>query len=194
MSRATGVLYVSPLPEQCSGQCTEGWGGYVCKCTSGWGGKDCSERLKPAKRFRGNGFALFNAGLSPIQLPWHNSLSFRTSQQDGLLMMVQIRKVGWSSLSLANGTLVYTIGDSKLELVTPRLNDGEWHHARVKWMLGEIWLNLDYGQHELTKHTSIGIQGNTMGKIYVGGTEQAIDGTASAPAFDGCIEVRNTLT
>lgn len=106
-------------------------------------------------------------------------------------MMVQVRKIGWSKLVLVNGTLEYTLGDSKLSLATPRLNDGEWHHASVKWMVGEIWLNLDYGQHELTQHTSIGIQGLNVGKVFVGGTEQKIDGTGSTKAFDGCIEVRN---
>ena len=178
-------------PCQQGGRCREGWGGYVCECTQGWGGKDCSQRLKPAKRFRGAGFAIYNAGLYPIQLPWHNSLSFRTAAPDGLLMMVQVRKVGWSTLSLVNGSLHYTLGDNRLALATPRLNDGGWHHASVKWMVGEIWLNLDYGQHELTQHTTIAIQGLNVGKVLVGGDEQKIDGTGSSTAFDGCIEVRN---
>ena len=178
-------------PCQNNGQCAEGWGGYVCKCNQGWGGKDCSQKLKPAKRFKGSGFAIYDVGLYPIQLPWLNSLSFRTTKPDGLLMMMEVRKIGWSQLTLVNGTLEYTLADTKLSIQTPRLNDGEWHHASVKWMLGEIWLNVDYGQHELTKHTSIGIQGLNVGKVYVGGTEQKIDGTGSTTPFDGCIEVRN---
>merc|ERR1719347_1452513 len=104
--------------------------------------------------------------------------------------MVQVRKIGWSQLALINGTLEYQLGDSILRLQTPRLNDGEWHHASVKWMVGEIWLNLDYGQHELTKNTAIGIQGLNIGKVFVGGTEQGNDGTgqSSVPALHGCIE------
>ena len=178
-------------PCQNSGQCVEGWGGYICKCTEGWGGKDCSQKLKPAKRFNGNGFAIFDAGLYPISLPWLNSLSFRTDQPDGLLMMMEVRKIGWSRLLLVNGTLEYSLGDTRLSIPTPRLHDGDWHHASVKWMVGEIWLNVDYGQHELTKHTGLGIQGLNVGKVYVGGTEQKIDGTGSTTPFDGCIEVRN---
>ena len=46
----------------------------------------------------------------------------------------------------------------ELRLPFFRLNDGEWHHASVKWMVGEVWLNLDYGQHEITQQTNIGIQ------------------------------------
>jgi cadherin EGF LAG seven-pass G-type receptor 1 len=132
----------------------------VCACPPGWGGKDCADKLKPAKRFRGssNGYAVFNAGLYPIQIPWMNSLSFRTKQRDGLLMLAQVRKVGWSRLELVNGSLEYSLADLRLRLNSPRLNDGEWHHASVKWMVGEVWLNLDYGQHELTKQSSVGIQ------------------------------------
>lgn len=201
-------------PCQNGGQCEEGWGGYVCRCAAGWGGRDCSQNLKPAKRFAGSGFAIYDAGLYPIALPWLNSLSFRTTQPDGLLMMMEVRKLGWSSLALANGTLQYSLGDTTLALATPRLNDGSWHHASVKvrdwsgnifirgadifstanifqWMLGEIWLNLDHGQHELTQHTQLGIQGRTVGKVYVGGTETEIDGTSPLPAFDGCVQVRN---
>ena len=179
-------------PCQNGGQCSEGWGGYKCKCNEGWGGKDCSQKLKPAKRFNGNGFAIYDVGLYPIALPWLNSLSFRTSQKNGLLMMMEIRKIGWSRLELINGTLEYSLGDARLAIPTPRLNDGEWHHASVKWMVGEIWLNVDFGQHELTQHTQLGIQGLTVGKVYVGGTEQKIDGTGSAVAFDGCIQVRKS--
>ena len=106
--------------------------------------------------------------------------------------MMEIRKIGWSRLELINGTLEYSLGDARLAIPTPRLNDGEWHHASVKWMVGEIWLNVDFGQHELTQHTQLGIQGLTVGKVYVGGTEQKIDGTGSAVAFDGCIQVRKS--
>ncbi len=151
----------SSHPCQNGGSCREGWGGYICACPPGWGGKDCADKLKPAKRFRGsssNGYAVFNAGLYPIQIPWMNSLSFRTKQRDGLLMLAQVRKVGWSRLELVNGSLEYSLADMRLRLNSPRLNDGEWHHASVKWMVGEVWLNLDYGQHELTKQSSVGIQ------------------------------------
>ena len=180
-------------PCQNGGACREGWGGYVCKCSPGWGGKDCGQKLKPAKRFRGNGFAIYDAGLFPIQLPWHNSLSFRTSRPDGLLMKVHIHKAGWSTLHLRNGTLEYVMGESVLNLVTPKLNDGDWHNVKVKWMLGEIWLNLDYGQHELTKQTTISIAGLNVKKVSVGGKEQNLDGTGAEKGFDGCIEVRNEL-
>jgi cadherin EGF LAG seven-pass G-type receptor 1 len=154
-------------PCQNGGQCREGWGGYVCRCPAGWGGKDCADKLKPARRFRakGNGFAVFNPGLYPIQIPWMNSLSFRTKEGEGLLMLAQIRKVGWSRLQLVNGSLEYTLAGLRLRLASPRLNDGEWHHASVKWMVGEVWLNLDYGQHELTKQSSIVIQVNEKKNI-----------------------------
>ena len=33
--------------------------------------------------------------------------------------------------------------------------------------------------------------GLNVGKVFVGGTEQKIDGTGTTAAFDGCIEVRN---
>ena len=145
-------------PCQNGGQCREGWGGYICRCPPGWGGKDCGDKLKPSRRYRGHGFVVFNPGLYPIQIPWMNSLSFRTKQADGLLMLAQVRKVGWSRLELVNGSLEYSLADLRLRLASPRLHDGEWHHASVKWMLGEVWLNLDYGQHELTKQSAVGIQ------------------------------------
>ena len=73
-------------------------------------------------------------------------------------MLAQVRKVGWSRLELVNGSLEYSLADLRLRLASPRLHDGEWHHASVQWMLGEVWLNLDYGQHELTKQSAVGIQ------------------------------------
>ena len=82
-------------------------------------------------------------------------------------------------------------GAAKVRASRKPLNDGNWHHASVKWMVGEIWVNVDYGQYELTQHTGLGIQGLNVGKVYVGGTEQKIDGTGSTTPFDGCIEVRN---
>ena len=42
--------------------------------------------------------------------------------------------------------------------ISPRLNDGSWHHVSVKWMSGEVWLNLDYGQYERTQRTNTQIQ------------------------------------
>ena len=36
-------------------------------------------------------------------------------------------------------------------------------------------------------------QGQTVGKVFVGGTEPNLDGTGTTVAFDGCIEVRDLL-
>ena len=44
----------------------------------------------------------------------------RTSKPDGLLMLLQVRKVGWATLRLVNGTLEYSLGDTRMSLVTPR--------------------------------------------------------------------------
>ena len=53
-----------------------------------------------------------------------------------------------------------------LSIYLSRLNKGDWHHVSVKWMSGEVWLNLDYGQFELTQRTNTQIQVNIYLYIY----------------------------
>lgn len=67
------------------------------------------------------------------------------------------------------------------------MNDGRWHNIEVKWMSGEIWLSLDYGDFEITRRTSEHISGQYVGTVSVGGTGPSSEGTIVG--FEGCIKV-----
>lgn len=56
-------------------------------------------------------------------------------------------------------------------------------------MKGEVWLNLDYGDHEITERTDDLIVGLYIDKISVGGVEPS-DATPNVKHFVGCIKVR----
>lgn len=46
--------------------------------------------VEVVKQFSGDGFLVFSPQLQTIQMPWFNSLSFRTRERFGLLMMILV--------------------------------------------------------------------------------------------------------
>ncbi|XP_037498235.1 protocadherin-like wing polarity protein stan isoform X1 [Rhipicephalus sanguineus] len=169
-------------PCQNGGTCSEGWNTFVCSCPLGFGGRDCSEGVEPVRRFDGDGFLVFNPLLRPIQFPWSLGLTFRTRATTGLLIHVHVGQSSEMSLHVEGGHLKYTIDGESLSLEDIRVNDGKWHNVAVKWMVGDVWLSLDYGQYEVSKEFAAAIQGLYVGKVSLGGLEE---GGAN---FYGCIQ------
>ena len=58
---------------------------------------------------------------------------------------------------------------------------------QIKWMEDEVWLNIDYGQYEITKRTSdsagAGIGGKIVTKVTVGNADDKVN------FFRGCLQV-----
>ncbi|XP_059482643.1 protocadherin-like wing polarity protein stan isoform X3 [Neocloeon triangulifer] len=167
------------------GKCKEGWGSFVCDCPEKWSGKDCSESSRLPWNFRGDGILSFNPLLRPIQLPWVNSLSIRTLQEEASLVSIQVGQNSTAMISISEGLIEYSYNSETVILHGKEVNDGQWHHVEVKWMMGEIWLGLDYGQHEVTMPIAAKIQGMYVGKIVIGGPESPI---AMRPSYEGCIQ------
>ncbi|XP_066994105.2 protocadherin-like wing polarity protein stan [Anabrus simplex] len=170
-------------------KCIEGWGTYLCECTEGWSGKDCSQAIKPPWRFQGDGVVSFNPLLRPISLPWLNALSVRTLQKDTFLMSIQIGQNSSAVLSLASGQVQYSYNGEVFTLRNGFVSDGKWHHIEVKWMSGEIWINLDYNQREMTMPVASKLQGLYVGKILIGGPDSTVGSlNTDYGYFEGCIQ------
>ncbi|KAJ4450280.1 hypothetical protein ANN_01700 [Periplaneta americana] len=179
------------LSNPCShgAKCTEGWGTYLCECLEGWSDKDCTQAIKPPWRFQGDGVLSFNPLLRPIQLPWLNALSVRTLQRDTFLMSIQVGQNSSAVLSLVNGQIQYSYNGESITLPNGFISDGRWHHIEVKWMSGEIWINLDYGQREVTASATSKLQGLYIGKILIGGPDASVGSlNADYGYFEGCIQ------
>ncbi|KAK7789529.1 hypothetical protein R5R35_000833 [Gryllus longicercus] len=172
-----------------AGHCLDGWGTYLCECAEGWSGKDCSRAIKPPWRFQGDGVLSFNPLLRPIQLPWLNALSVRTLQKDAFLMSIQIGQNSSAVLNLVSGQVQYSYNGETFVLSSGLVNDGHWHHIEVKWMSGELWINLDYGQREMTAPATSKLQGLYVGKILIGGPDTALGSlNVDYGYFEGCIQ------
>lgn len=182
-------LHCASNPCKHGGTCREGWGTFVCDCNDKWGSKDCSEAIKPAWRFRGDGVLSFNPLLRPIQLPWLNTLSVRTLQRDAFLMSIQIGQNSTALLSLEGGALVYSYNGDRVELPSA-VSDGDWHRIDVRWLPGEVWLGLDYEQRSAVGALPAKVQGLYVGKILIGGpdTEVPAGSGAALPRLDGCVQ------
>jgi cadherin EGF LAG seven-pass G-type receptor 1 len=167
------------------GKCIEGWSTFLCECPENWSGKDCSESVRPPWHFKGDGLLSFNPLLRPIQLPWINSLALRTLQRDAALLAVQVGQNSSALIALSSGTIQYSYNGEVVAIQGTPVNDGKWHHLEVKWMMGEIWLSLNYGQYEATFPMTAKIQGLYVGKIVIGGPDNP---TSLRPYFEGCIQ------
>lgn len=92
-----------------------------------------------------------------------------------------------SLLQIGDGFIQYNYGNTTVRIIETQVNDGKWHHVEVKWMKGEVWVNLDYGDHEITQRSDDQIVGLYIDKISVGGVEPS-DGS-NVKHFIGCIKV-----
>ena len=73
---------------------------------------------------------------------------------------------------------------------TEPLNDGKWHLVELKWMLGELWLNTDYGLHEKTVPVDSKLQGLYVEQVSVGGLQDP-EPKVNIEPFIGCIKVNH---
>lgn len=171
--------------------CREGWGKYVCECRDGFLGHDCSEREDTVKNFRGNGFLTFTPRLRPISIPWLVKVSFRTFQENGLILKIQLGQTSKIFIEVIKGRVRYMFNSQSLVIHDAKVNDGKWHSIEANWMINGIWLNLDYGQHEANRDFDGDIKGLYISKVSVGGqTEEDEIGDVTeykAPPFIGCI-------
>jgi len=53
-------------------------------------------------------------------------------------------------LQVLDGKIEYRINENASRIDSSPVSDGTWHNIEAKWMPGEIWISLDYGNHELT--------------------------------------------
>ncbi|KAJ8866710.1 hypothetical protein PR048_032571 [Dryococelus australis] len=168
------------------GKCLDGWGTYLCECPVGFSGKDCSQAVKAPWRFEGEGILSFNPSLRLIHLPWLHALSVKTLQRDAFLMSVQVGQNNSAVLRLVDGEVHYSYNNEVMTLKNGFISDGRWHHIEIKWMSGEVWINLDYGQREVTEPASSILQGLFIGKILIGGPDSSL--MESYGYFEGCIQ------
>ena len=111
----------------------------------------------------------YRQNLSPIQLPWQTSISFKTRTANCTLLSVKMGNNDVYRLDIRDGTIVYLYDNSVLTSAGHvEINDGEWHSVQIKWMEDEVWLNIDYGQYEITKRSLVSIAGKIVTKVTVG--------------------------
>ncbi|KAB7505845.1 Cadherin EGF LAG seven-pass G-type receptor 1 [Armadillidium nasatum] len=170
---------------QNGGTCRETFGTYVCQCTNPWGGKDCSQGVDIVKQLSGTGYLIFSPQRKAISMPWHSSLSFRTRESYGLLMSASLGST-YSIIELIEGHIQYRYENTTVLLSESRVDDGRWHNIEIKWMSGEVWLNLDFGDFEITRRTRDKVTGHYVGTVSVGGTGPSTEGTVIG--LDGCIK------
>ncbi|XP_076066701.1 protocadherin-like wing polarity protein stan isoform X3 [Oratosquilla oratoria] len=168
------------------GSCRETFGTYVCDCPENWGAKDCSQAVEVVKQFSGDGYVVFSPQLQTIKLPWFNSLAFRTREQFGLLMSVAVGQNSESVLELVEGHIQYRFESSQLRISEVRVDDGLWHNVEVKWMGGEVWINLDFDDFETTMWVDSNVANLYIGKVSVGGKQPS--DPAKVTGFVGCIK------
>jgi len=93
-------------------------------------------------------------------------------------------------LQLVNGQVHYSYNGESVLMLNGYASDGHWHHIEVKWMSGELWINLDYGQQEVTSPATNKLQGLYVGKILIGGPDASVGSlNADYGYFEGCIQV-----
>ena len=177
--------FCASSPCKNGGNCTNGWGSYVCACDAEWTGKNCG---KPVGRIYGFDLGSqleYRQKLEPIQLPWETSISFKTRTANCTLLSVKMGNNDVYRMDIRDGTIVYLYGNSVLTSGHVQIDDGQWHNVQIKWMEDEVWLNIDYGQYEITKRSLSPIGGKIVTKVTVADSEE------TSTYFKGCLQVRH---
>ncbi|XP_017787025.1 PREDICTED: protocadherin-like wing polarity protein stan isoform X1 [Nicrophorus vespilloides] len=183
--------YCSSKPCKNGGVCKEVWSMFRCECAEGFGGKDCGESVNKPWRFEGDGTLSFiPTSLRPIQLPWINSMTVRTLQQDAFLMSGHLGQNSSAVLHIRNGLVAYSYNGESLNFSVPKfVSDGRWHRIDVLWLGTEIKISVDYGERTAVVPFNSKIQGLIVGKILVGGPDDTFTFlNAGYNYFDGCIQ------
>ena len=89
-------------------------------------------------------------------------------------------------LQLVDGFIQYRYENTSVHFTDSRVDDGEWHNIEIKWMKGEVWLSLDFGNFEITERARENLQGQYVGTISVGGSATTTEGKVMG--FIGCVK------
>ena len=179
--------FCASYPCKNGGRCENGWGSYKCLCKADWTGKNCGTEVGRTFGFKSASELGYKQELSPIQLPWQMGLAMRSDQKSDnyTLLTVKMGNNGETyRIEVRQGIIYYLHGEEVL--LTSGLfavNDGIWHDVQVKWMEDEVWLNIDYGQYEITERSYHTVGGKVVTKITVGDTQNTIS------HLIGCIRV-----
>jgi cadherin EGF LAG seven-pass G-type receptor 1 len=126
--------FCASSPCKNSGKCANGWGSYVCTCKPQWTGKNCATAVGRVFGMDRGSEVTFQQELSPIQLPWQMSLSFRTRSLNGTLLAV---KMGDDNdvykIDIRDGVVVFVHHQSVLVSSHTMINDNIWHDAQVSF-------------------------------------------------------------
>ncbi|XP_037118983.1 protocadherin Fat 2 isoform X3 [Syngnathus acus] len=107
--------------------------------------------------FRDEAFLKYVHGMDEDQQDFTISLSFRTFQQDGLLMLAN--GTDWGSLQVNGGHLHFSFScgilpPSRLALASPAVSDGRWHQVLLEVSATSLRLTLDHRGHASTSLAS----------------------------------------
>ncbi|XP_013421944.1 cadherin EGF LAG seven-pass G-type receptor 2-like isoform X1 [Lingula anatina] len=178
------------------GTCHEAWSTYRCECPPKYGGKDCSIVIEESRRLSGNGYLAYNPSPGQrVALPWYLGVSFRTRQETGLLMSVELGS-SVVLLELESGYIKHTFPQNNAPSRIIRfdqvwVNDGKWHYVEVRWRSDQIQIILDYGQLQESHPVATGslVVGATVTRIFVGGLEHTSSGNVEVlKGLKACLE------
>ncbi|XP_006824531.1 cadherin EGF LAG seven-pass G-type receptor 2 [Saccoglossus kowalevskii] len=173
-------------PCENGGTCTSEWNRYSCTCRNNWGGSNCQEAKPGDMRFYGDGYVKFPGSTTAIQLPWRNSLMFRTRQENGFLMMVAPGSFAAAHLEIVDGYVMYSFSNIVVQISSVRVDDGEWHDVQAEWKNDQIVLSLDNEKYvESANEVGNFIAGLKINEVVVGGLP--IEGGVES-AFIGCVQ------
>uniref|UniRef100_A0A3Q3DSY9 FAT atypical cadherin 2 n=1 Tax=Hippocampus comes TaxID=109280 RepID=A0A3Q3DSY9_HIPCM len=103
-----------------------------------------------ALRFSDEAYLKYVHGMDEDQQDFTVALSFRTFQQDGLLMLAN--GTDWGSLQVSGGHLHFSFScgilpPSGLALTSPAVSDGRWHRVLLEVRATSLRLTLDRQSH-----------------------------------------------
>ena len=112
------------------------------------------------------------------------SVKTHDKSDEYVLMSVKMGNDETYSIIIKQGLVHYVYEDQVLMtsgLFT--IADGKWHDIQIKWMKDEVWLNIDYGQYEITQQSFNSVGGKVVTKIMVG------DSSDKQHHLRGCVRV-----
>ena len=124
--------FCASSPCKNNGKCANGWGSYICTCKPQWTGKNCGTAVGRVFGMDRGSELTFQQELSPIQLPWQMSISFRTRSTNGTLLSVKMGDdIDVYKIEIRDGAIVFVHHDSILVSSHNLITDNIWHDAQV---------------------------------------------------------------
>ncbi|EDV19285.1 uncharacterized protein TRIADDRAFT_62266 [Trichoplax adhaerens] len=172
-------------------ECVDVYDGFRCRCPANIGGKTCQDTIVRTWRFTDQSIIIYP--LPPLQntitAPWSLSLIFRTRLRNAYLsyMTDSQRDI---VLMIENGLLKYKFGNYETVVKYIRVNDGEWHEARIEWEKSGVFLKLDYNSYQASFQLDLS-RPVQINQIMFGGNRVINSSTSIATiqnGFDGCMQ------